>query len=261
MRTNRLNALRAWTAWGLPVVALIATAAIFGDALAARSEAEIAWCPTVEVARGGGQRGPWRQNESRYDYVDDPTVAVDARGAAAVAWVDQRLKDVFFQTYSRKGKPRLVQPVNVSRSRTCFRGCRALSCRRSTPTTSSYSGRRSCFPAVRTAGTSFSRDRAMAGRPSRGRSIFRAPSAAMARVGSTEDVWHNGSLDLAIAADGTLYAAWTEYHGALWFSRSTDRGGTFCETDADRRRRREARARPCARCRSRGQPVRRVDHR
>ena len=95
------------------VVTPIATAVTFGDALTARSGTEIAWCPTVEVARGGGQRGPWRQNDSRYDYVDDPTVAVHTRGESAVAWVDQRLKDVFFQIYSRNGKPRLIQPVNV----------------------------------------------------------------------------------------------------------------------------------------------------
>lgn len=42
-----------------------------------------------------------------------------------------------------------------------------------------------------------------------------------------KDVWHNGSLDLANGRDGTLYAAWTEYDGPLWFSRSNDRGESF----------------------------------
>jgi hypothetical protein len=43
----------------------------------------------------------------------------------------------------------------------------------------------------------------------------------------TRDIWHNGSLDLAIAHDGSLYAAWTEYDGPLWFARSSDRGEAF----------------------------------
>lgn len=32
--------------------------------------AEIRWQPTLEIARGAGERGPWRQSESRYDFVD-----------------------------------------------------------------------------------------------------------------------------------------------------------------------------------------------
>jgi hypothetical protein len=46
---------------------------------------------------------------------------------------------------------------------------------------------------------------------------------------TTRELWHNGSLDLAIAADGTVHTAWTEYEGALWFRRSTDGGKSFAE--------------------------------
>jgi hypothetical protein len=60
----------------------------------------------LEIASGGGQRGAWRQNESNYDYVDDPTVALDSQGNAVVAWADQRQKDIFLQVYNRDGKPR-----------------------------------------------------------------------------------------------------------------------------------------------------------
>jgi hypothetical protein len=42
--------------------------------------------------------------------------------------------------------------------------------------------------------------------------------------------WDNGSLDLARGVDGTLFAAWTEYDGALWFSRSLDDGESFVTT-------------------------------
>jgi hypothetical protein len=40
-------------------------------------------------------------------------------------------------------------------------------------------------------------------------------------------LWDNGSLDLVAGPDGHLYAAWTEYEGNLWLSRSTDRGRSF----------------------------------
>jgi hypothetical protein len=41
------------------------------------------------------------------------------------------------------------------------------------------------------------------------------------------DTWSNGSLDLAMAPDGALLAAWTEYDGMLWLARSTDGGASF----------------------------------
>ncbi len=41
---------------------------------------DIAWRPAVEVIDGRGVRGPWQQNESNYDYVDDPSVAIDDAG-------------------------------------------------------------------------------------------------------------------------------------------------------------------------------------
>jgi hypothetical protein len=45
----------------------------------------------------------------------------------------------------------------------------------------------------------------------------------------TSRYWHNGSLDLAMGPQGDLYAAWTEYEGNLWFSRSTDQGDSFSD--------------------------------
>src|SRR5687767_284034 len=100
---------------GAPV---LLTASLAASSLCAPADEQpaITWGASVEIASGGGRRGPWRQNESKYDYVDDPTVALDTQGAAAVAWVEQRRKDVFFQIYERGGKPRHEQPVNVSRS-------------------------------------------------------------------------------------------------------------------------------------------------
>jgi hypothetical protein len=38
----------------------------------------------------------------------------------------------------------------------------------------------------------------------------------------TRERWDNGSLDLAMGPEGNLYAAWTDYEGRLWSSRSSD---------------------------------------
>src|SRR5215471_18887936 len=76
----------------------------------------IHWGPPVELAKGGGERGPWQQNNSRYDFVDDPSVALMANGDAALVWVDQARKDVFWQIVAPDGRKRLSQPINISRT-------------------------------------------------------------------------------------------------------------------------------------------------
>ena len=81
--------------------------------------AALIWHGSTEIASGRGQLGPWQMNESRWDYVDDATVALDERGGAAVAWVDQGQKDVFFQRLDPGGR-KIGQPVNVSRSPKVF---------------------------------------------------------------------------------------------------------------------------------------------
>ena len=68
----------------------------------------------VEVTRGNAHRGPWRMNESDFDYVDDPTVAITDDGHVGVAWADQRRQNIFFQMYMPDGQARSSQPVNVS---------------------------------------------------------------------------------------------------------------------------------------------------
>src|SRR5688572_28136286 len=80
---------------------------------------DIAWKPVTQVADGRGVRGPWQQNESNYDYVDDPSVAIDEQGSVALVWVDQRGKDVFFQLYSPQNTPS-GERINVSRSPATF---------------------------------------------------------------------------------------------------------------------------------------------
>jgi hypothetical protein len=212
------------SALGLLLVSNIATP---GISALADGQAEIAWGAVTEIASGGGRRGPWQQNESKYDYVDDPTIALDAGGAAALAWVDQRQKDVLFQIYDRNGKPRLNEPVNVSRSPTVFSWLPRVVLSPKHLTEVFILWQEIVFSGGSHGGEIFfarSRD---------GGASFNAPinlsnstnGDGKGRI--NKDSWHNGSLDLAICPDGTVYAAWTEYDGPLWFSRSSDRGESF----------------------------------
>lgn len=206
---------------GLPAATSIRTAA------SANAQAAITWDARVEIASGGGYRGAWRQNESEYDYVDDSTVALDAEGNAVVAWVDQQRKDVFFQVYARDAKARFKTPANVSRTPKVFSWLPRLVLSPLHPKDIYVLWQEIVFSGGSHGGEIFfaqSRD---------GGATFREPLNLSNSINgdgkgrTSKESWHNGSLDLAIAPKGTLYAAWTEYDGPLWFSRSHDRGETF----------------------------------
>ena len=63
----------------------------------------LTWAEPIEVAAGDAFHGPWRMNESRFLFVDDPTVAVGAGGGVGVAWADQARKDIYFQMFGADG--------------------------------------------------------------------------------------------------------------------------------------------------------------
>ncbi len=173
----------------------------------------------TEIAVGGGERGPWRQNDSRYDYVDDPAVALDASGDAAVAWVDQAKKDVFFRKSGRI--------VNVSRSPHTFSWLPRLITSPAAPDVFHLLWQEIVF-----SGGSHGGDILYARSQDGGRS-FSAPLNLSRSVGgdgkgrTSREHWHNGSLDIAAGADGAVYAAWTEYEGRLLLAVSNDGGQRF----------------------------------
>jgi len=188
--------------------------------------AMLVWHGATDIALGRGERGPWQMNESRYDYVDDPTVAIDERGAIAVAWVDQARKDVLFQRFSAEGR-KLGQSVNVSRSPGVFSWLPRVA----------VDSRERVFvlwQEIIFSGGTHGGDILFA-RSEDGGKMFSRPlnlSNSIAGDGKgriNKDLWHNGSLDLVLGSDGALYVAWTEYEGALWVRRSTDGGKTFSE--------------------------------
>jgi hypothetical protein len=185
-----------------------------------------AWRGSTEVAAGRAERGPWRMNESRFLYVDDPSVAIDERGGVSVVWVDQARKDVLFQRFSAAGAP-LGAPANVSRSPKVFSWLPRVALAPGEPQKVYVLWQEIIF-----SGGSHGGDILFARSEDGGRS-FSAPrnlSNSLAGDGKgriSRDIWHNGSLDLAVGAGGALYAAWTEYEGVLWFSRSVDGGARF----------------------------------
>ena len=181
--------------------------------------ASLVWLGSTEIAAGRGERGPWQMNESRYDYVDDPSVAFDHRGAVLLVWVDQARKDVFFR---KEG-----ESINVSRNPETFSWLPRVA-----------SGAKGeifvLWQEIIFSGGSHGGDILFA-RSADGGKTFSRPlnlSSSVAGDGKgriSRDIWHNGSLDLVVGPDGMVYAAWTEYEGPLWLRRSTDGGKSFSE--------------------------------
>jgi hypothetical protein len=194
---------------------------------AAVAAPQIEWHGSIEIARGRGEKGPWQQNDSKYDYVDDPTAMIDERGEVAVAWVEQASKEVFFQRVSPDGTRQPARPVNVSRSPATFSWLPRMTRAPDQPQRIYMIWQEIIF-----SGGSHGGDILFARSDDNG-ATFSQPLNISHSIGGdgkgriNRDVWHNGSFDLVSGPDGALYAAWTEYDGPLWFSRSTDGGNSF----------------------------------
>lgn len=187
--------------------------------------AALVWHGSIDIAVGPGERGPWQQNESRYRYVDDPAVAMDERGEMALAWVDQGRKDVLFRRADTKGQL-LGEMLNVSRSPGTFSWLPRLALHEKNV----YA----LWQEIIFSGGSHGGEILFARSEDAGKT-FSPPlnlSNSVAGDGKgriSKDVWHNGSLDIALGTKGAIYVAWTEYEGALWVRRSRDEGRTFSD--------------------------------
>jgi hypothetical protein len=168
-------------------------------------------------------------NESEFHYVDDPTVAITEEGAVGVAWVDQSRKDIFFQVYEQGGRKRFKEPVNVSRSPKIFSWLPRLVLTSGNQNRVYLLWQEIVFSGGTHGGEIFFA-RSTDGGKTFDKTVNLSNTIAGAGKGRlTKDYWHNGSLDIVIGPEGNLYAAWTEYEGALRFSRSTDGGENFSE--------------------------------
>lgn len=212
--------------------ASVPAAASPGDSVAstestAATQGASNWREPITVATGDAFAGPWRMNDSRFFYVDDPTVAVTDSGGYAVAWVDNRRQDVFFQRYDADGNPQLDKPSNVSKSRKIFSWLPRMVVSSPNADEVYVLWQEIVFSGGSHGGEAFF------ARSTDGGETFEQPiNLSNSKAGDgkgrlTEERWDNGSLDIARGPDGELFAAWTEYEGTLWMSRSDDNGRTF----------------------------------
>jgi hypothetical protein len=191
--------------------------------------AGVTWTGPIDVATGKAYRGPWRMNASDWRFVDDPTVALSENGTAGVVWTDHVEQDLFFQAYGPDGDRRLASPVNVSQNPDTFSWLPRMVFPTGSPDTVYVLWQEIIFSGGTHGGETLFARSVDGGR------TFSDPinlSQSVAGDGKgrlTEKLWHNGSLDLAVGPEGTVYAAWTEYEGRLWLSRSTDEGASFSE--------------------------------
>lgn len=185
----------------------------------------IQWQAPVTVATGPAEVGPWRMNESEFNYVDDASVALRDDGEIALVWADNERKDVFFQRYSSGNEVRFEAPSRVSRSPGIFSWL---------PRVVFGEGEQvyAVWQEIVFSGGSHGGEIFFA-RSTDGGGSFNAPvnlsqtvnGAGKGRV--TEKRWDNGSLDIAVGPRGEIVVAWTEYQGALRLRRSTDGGRSF----------------------------------
>jgi len=187
----------------------------------------IAWNDKIEVASGEAYQGPWRMNDSEFHYVDDPAIALLNDGSFGIVWADQKEQDLFFRFYNSDGEPAMAEPVNVSQSPGIFSWLprmiidpkdnnRIYILWQDIAFTGGSHGGEIMFSRSLDRGKTFSEQINLSNT---------SAGAGKGRLTSTR--WDNGSLDLAISPNGILFAAWTEYEGALQFSRSSDGGRSF----------------------------------
>ncbi|NVB83042.1 MAG: exo-alpha-sialidase [Kofleriaceae bacterium] len=198
-----------------------------GIASGASPRESIKWGRPVEIATGGGVRGPWQQNNSRYDFVDDPSVALEPNGDAAVVWVDQARKDVFWQVFGPDGSKRLPQAIDISRTPAEFSWLPRIALSPRDPQHVYVLWQEIVFSGGPHGGEIYFSRSVDGGR------TFEAPrnlTNSVAGEGKgrfNADRWHNGSQDIAVSDDGVIYTAWTDYEGTLTLRRSRDGGTTF----------------------------------
>lgn len=214
---------------GRGLFALIAVALITAPAQVQAGPSGVTWEKRIEVASGNAYRGRWRMNESNFDYVDDPTVAINEQGFVGIAWADQSRQDIFFQIYEPNGNRRFREPVNVSASPRIFSWLPKIVIGPGDAREAYVLWQEIVFSGGSHGGEIFFARTTDDGK------AFSVPinlSNSLAGDGKgrlTRRLWHNGSLDLAMGPQDDLYAAWSEYDGRLWFSRSSDGGVSFSD--------------------------------
>lgn len=195
---------------------------------AERPAPTVDWSEPETLASGPAEMGPWKMNESKFHYLDDPTVRWLPGGDLAVAYVDNQRQNVYFRTFAPDGTPRLDSPVDVSRSPDTFSWLPKVA------VSEEGSEIYILWQEIVFSGGSHGGEAFFARSTDGGESFEEPINLSETKDGDgkgrlSREIWHNGSLDVAVGADGDVLAAWTAYEGDLWFSRSTDGGESFSD--------------------------------
>ncbi|MEJ7932244.1 sialidase family protein [Ramlibacter sp. AN1015] len=209
----------------LPLL-MLALPRAFAAPAAGQAGLPLRWQPPLEIATGAGLRGPWQQNDSRYDFVDDPSVVLAGDGSLVVAWVDQARKALLVQRRRPDGSA-ADPPVEVARAPQTFSWIPRLALVPGAPQRVLVLWQEIIF-----SGGSHGGEMMFARSDDGGRSFSPPLNLSRSRGGDGKgridpSIWHNGSYELVADADGRVVAAWTEYDGMLWVSASQDGGRSF----------------------------------
>ncbi|HXH74128.1 MAG TPA: sialidase family protein [Bacteriovoracaceae bacterium] len=205
----------------LPIISILL---FFSCAQVPQSQLE--WNRSIDIATGKGTKGSWQQNESIYDYVDDATVAL-SENTINVAWVDQKMKDVFFQQVAPDGLHKLGNPINISQSPTTFSWIPRIVVAPNVPERILVVWQEIIF-----SGGSHGGDIMYASSIDNGKTFSRPVNLSRSIGGDgkgriNEEIWTNGSYDIVAGNNGKIVIAWTEYNGPLWVSTSSNYGTSF----------------------------------
>jgi hypothetical protein len=186
----------------------------------------VTWNDKIEVASGDADMGPWRMNDSEFHLVDDPSVSLNDEGTTAIAWADLEKQEIMLQIFEPDGAVRFGEPVTVPSEPGIFSWLPRILL--------SDDGERIfllwqeiVFSGGSHGGEIYFTYSGDGGQTFNGPINLSNTEAGAGKGRFTSQRWFNGSYDLGKNGDGHIYAAWTEYEGALWFSRSVDGGETF----------------------------------
>ena len=187
----------------------------------------VEWRHPIKVAAGAAYRGPWRMNDSNWDFVDDPAVALADDGTVGVAWTDHTERDLYFQRFAADGTAEFESPTNISRSSEIFSWLPRIVFPNGDADRVYVLWQEIVFSGGTHGGEAFFARSTDGGRSFENPVNLSGSVAGDGKGRLTARRWDNGSLDLGVGPDGTIYAAWTEYEGRLWVRRSTDGGRQF----------------------------------
>lgn len=193
----------------------------------AQGPESLQWHDPIEVSHGPAHVGPWRMNDSEWRYVDDPTLALAPNGNVGVAWADQARQGLFFRRYAADGEALRENVTRIPNEPEVFSWLPRMAF-------TDNDTIHVLWQEIIFSGGSHGGEILYARSTDGGESFSEPANLSNTTNGAgkgrlTERSWHNGSLDLAAGYDGTLYAAWSEYQGALRVARSDDGGASWSE--------------------------------